>query len=399
MNPPVPTALRYNAHGVAKPFILYGWHLSYYSGKVRCYLRHKQIPFIDTPVDFVTLMMRIKRHTGAVVMPVVVTPQGEWLQDSSAVIDELERRFPEGSVIPATPVRRFAAYLLETWGDEWWIPVAMHTRWSYPENYPLFERDGGAALLPHWPRFLRDRAVKTAANSMRSYLSRVGIVPEQTPLLEHWTVDMLDALESHFAAHKFLLGDSPTIADFGLIGPMYGHLGRDPWPKRELVDPRKALRAWIDRMAEPNASAPSSTAASDEVPASLVPVFRSIAGEFLPMVEATLEAVNRHIKAGTRDADGALPRGLDPISYPLGAGQFTRTAVPFVLWKIQRLNGVYRAMGANEQGAVRRWLETIGCARLLDLPIPHLRRVALRVAIEPQAQAAITVASLDRALA
>ena len=387
MTPPVPAAVRYNADGVARPFVLYGWHLSYYTGKVRCYLRYKQLPFVDTPVDFVTLIMRVKRRTGAVVMPVVVTPQGEWLQDSSAIIDELERRFPERPVIPSTPVRRFAAYLLETWGDEWWIPVAMHTRWSYPENYTLFEREGGKALLPRWPKFLRDRAVATAANAMRSYLSRIGIVPEQTPLLERWTSDMLDTLDAHFAVHRFLLGDAPTIADFGLIGTMYGHLGRDPWPKRELIDPRKHLRAWIDRMAEPDQSVPEPRIASDDVPASLAPVFRSIAAEFLPMIEATLDAVNRHGKSAVRDED-VLPRGLDPITYPLGSGRYARIAVPFMLWKIQRLNAVYHAMGANEQGSVRRWLETIGCARLLDLSIPQLRRVALRVAIEPSARAA-----------
>ncbi len=135
-------------------------------------------------------------------------------------------------------------------------------------------------------------------------------------------------------------------------------------------------------------SAPPLTAASDDVPASLAPVFRSIAAEFLPMIEATLDAVNRHVNSGARDEDNVLPRGLDPITYPLGTGQYTRMAVPFMLWKIQRLNAVYHAMGANEQGAVRRWLETIGCARLLDLPIPQLRRVALRVAIEPSARAA-----------
>jgi hypothetical protein len=148
------------------------------------------------------------------------------------------------------------------------------------------------------------------------------------------------------------------------------------------------LRAWIDRMAEPDAFAPVLRATSDDVPASLAPVFRSIATEFLPMIEATLEAVNHHLGSGARDQDGILPRGLDPISYPLGSGQYTRIAVPFMLWKIQRLNDVYRAMGANQRGAVRRWLETIGCARVLDLPIPQLRRVALRVAIEPPAQAA-----------
>lgn len=385
MNPPLPATSRYNADGVAQPFILYGWHLSYYSGKVRCYLRYKQIPFVDTPVDFVTLTMRVKRRTGAVVMPVVVTPQGEWLQDSSAIIDELERRFPARPVIPQTPVRRFAAYLLETWGDEWWIPVAMHTRWSYPENYALFERDGGAALLPHWPKFLRDRAVAKAANAMRGFLSRVGVTPEQTPLLERWTSDMLDTLDAHFAGHRFLLGETPTIADFGLIGTMYAHLGRDPWPKRELIDPRKHLRAWIDRMAEPDASAPATSMTSDEIPASLAPVLRSIASEFLPMIEATLTALHRHLKSG---GDTELPRGLDPITFPMGLGQFTRMAVPFMLWKMQRLIAVYRAMSANEQGAVRRWLEGKGCARLLDLAIPPLRRVALRVALEPQAQAA-----------
>jgi hypothetical protein len=199
---------------------------------------------------------------------------------------------------------------------------------------------------------------------------------------------MLDKLDAHFSIHRFLLGDAPTLGDFGLIGTMYGHLGRDPWPKRELVDPRKALRAWIDRMAEPEASTPSLTAGSDDVPASLAPVFRSIATEFLPMIEATIDAVNRHVKSGARNEDDVLPRGLDPITFPLGSGHYSRIAVPFMLWKIQRLNAVYRSMGANEQGAVHRWLETIGCARLLDLSIPRLRRVALRVAIEPSAQAA-----------
>jgi glutathione S-transferase len=383
---PLPATQSHNAGGVAKPFVLYGWHLSYYSGKVRCYLRHKQIPFIDTPVDFVTLMMRVKRRTGAVVMPVVVTPQGEWLQDSSAIMDEFELRFPERPVVPATPVRRFAAYLLETWGDEWWIPVAMHTRWSYPENYALFERDGGAALLPHWPRFLRDRAVAKAANAMRGYLSRVGVTPEQVALLDHWTLDMLDVLDAHFAAHRFLLGNAPTVADFGLVGSMYAHLGRDPWPKRELIDPRKHLRAWIDRMAEPDGSAPPIDATNHEIPATLAPVLRSIASEFLPMIEATLTPVNRHVKSVGSEA--TLPRGLESITFPMGSGQFSRVAVPFMLWKMQRLLGVYRAMSANEQDAVRRWLEAHGCARLLDLSIPPLRRVALGVALEPQAQAA-----------
>jgi glutathione S-transferase len=87
------------------PYILYGWHLSYFTGKARCYLRYKKIPFIEKPVDFYTLTRRIKRHTGAVVMPVVVTPEGEWLQDTSLIIDRLEERFPAKSVVPMRPIQ------------------------------------------------------------------------------------------------------------------------------------------------------------------------------------------------------------------------------------------------------------------------------------------------------
>ena len=129
-------------------YTLYGWHLSYFTGKALCYLRYKQAPFEHKAVDMFTLMRRIKRKTGAAVMPVMVTPEGEWINDTSRIIDHVEARIADRSVHPATPVQRFASYLMEAWGDEWWIPMAMHTRWTYPENYALFEREAGSALLP-----------------------------------------------------------------------------------------------------------------------------------------------------------------------------------------------------------------------------------------------------------
>ena len=126
--------------------ILYGWQLSYYTGKLRSYLRYKGIPFDEREVDLLTLVWRIKRKTGEVVMPVLVTPEGEWLQDTSAIIDRLELQQPQPAIAPAGPVQRFASSLLEAWGDEWWVPIAMHTRWSYAENYALFEREAGHSL-------------------------------------------------------------------------------------------------------------------------------------------------------------------------------------------------------------------------------------------------------------
>jgi len=43
---------------MSKPFILYGWHLSYFSGKARCYLKYKGIPFVEGPLNLYTLMVQ-----------------------------------------------------------------------------------------------------------------------------------------------------------------------------------------------------------------------------------------------------------------------------------------------------------------------------------------------------
>lgn len=366
-----------------RKFTLYGWHLSYFTGKVLCYLRYKRIPFIDQPVDMLTLMHRIRRETGEVVMPVLRTPDNEWLQDSSHIIDRMEALYPDAPVIPATPVQRFTAYLIEAWGDEWWIPIAMHTRWTYPENYRLFEADSGAALLPHFPRFLQRAATARVARTLRGMLPAVGVRPAQFALMDRWTAHMLDLLETHFANLPYLLGSRPTLADYGLVGTMYGHLGRDPWPARELIAPRPHLRAWIDRMANPtDADHSGALLADDALAPTLLPVLRSILGEFVPMVEAIngkVTALLAHYPEGKR-----LPRGLDDIRFPMGDGHFQRAALPYTLWMMQRVLDELHAMPDSDQRKIIDLLTPLGGAALPGLEIPRLRRDGLRVLAERQ---------------
>ena len=371
-------------------YTLYGWHLSYFTGKALCYLRYKQVPHRHRAVDMLTLMWRIRRKTGAAVMPVLVTPQGEWINDSSRIIDHIEARAPGPSIHPATPVQRFASYLMEAWGDEWWIPLAMHTRWTYPENYALFEREAGPALLPFMPGFAQRRAVQRVAATLRGMLPAVGVRPEQSATMDAWMAGMLDLLNAHFAQHRFLFGDRPTLGDFGLVGSMYGHLGRDPWPARELVAPRPHLRAWIDRMARPE---PPDGAASlarapallpdDQIPATLTPVFRAIAQEFVPL----LEGIDAQVRARlAQEPPGRLlPRRLGDVEVPMAAGRFRRAALPYSLWMAQRTLDAYRSMTSPERQQVRAWLESIGGERLLALDIPRLRLRELRVLPEPVA--------------
>jgi len=360
---------------------LYGWHLSYFTGKVLCYLRYKQIPFDDQAVNLFTLAWRIKRRTGELVMPVFVTAEGEWLQDSSHIIDRMEAAQPARSVMPATPVQRFLAYLLEAWGDEWWVPVAMHTRWTYAENYALFEREAGASLLPRSPAFVQRLAAAKVAKGLRGYLPAVGVRPEQFELLDAWTVEMLDLLERHFEQQQFLFGASPSLGDFGLVGTMYGHLGRDPWPARELVGPRPHLRAWIDRMALPRPDANHGAwHEGDQVAPTLLPILARICSEFLPLVEGINQLVRALLPHWQKGK--VLPRRLDDVELRLGDGIFRRAALPYTLWMVQRALDCYRAMTLDEQEQLREFLATVGGSSWLTLELPRLQRRGLRVLFE-----------------
>jgi len=367
---------------------MYGWQLSYYSAKVRSYLRYKAIPHTEKALNFYTLYRRIQRETGARAMPVLHTPEQEWIADSSIIIERMEQRFPALPVVPQTPRQRFAAYLLEAWGDEWWIPAAMHTRWSYPENYALFEREAGAALLPHFPGFIQRAMAARVAKLLRGYLHRVGVRPEQLGIIDSWIRRMLAQLDAHFAVHPYLLGGHPTLADFGLIGSLYAHLGRDPWPARELVQPHPHLRSWIDRMAAPSSDAAQAHGgadygpllADDAIAPTLEPILRSVCAEFVPL----LAGINAQVAEclANYPAGKPLPRSLSDVAVPTADGEFRRAAVPYSLWMAQRTLDVYAALSVEQQASIRGWLDPLGGGELLDMVIPRLRRVGLRVAAQ-----------------
>jgi glutathione S-transferase len=365
-------------------YTLYGWHLSYFTGKALCYLRYKQVSHELKPVNMYTLLRTIRKKTGAAVMPVMKTHCGKWIQDTSEIIDYIESLHHQNPVLPSTPVQEFASLLLEAWGDEWWVPIAMHTRWNYPENYALFESDAGQALLPWAPRFIQNRAAQRPAEMLKGMLPFVGIVPEQYDTMNAWTVHMLDALDHHFSVTPFLLGNQPSLGDFSLVGTMYGHLGRDPWPKRELVDPRIHLSAWLERMKAPAVHAGAGLLPNDQVPATLDPVFKSVFEEFIPMVETIGDMAAQHaVKHGL---DQRLPRRIGEVTTRMGNRPFKRGALPYMIWMLQRALDCYWLMPESDRNLVRAWLRHHKAEHILNLQLPRVERRALTVAVTELSQ-------------
>ena len=245
--------------------------LSWYSAKVRPYLRYRRLLFDERTPTFREYNVEIKRRVGHAVVPVVITPEGEWLQDSSVILERLDQRLPAEPIIPATPRQRFASYLLELWADEFWLPAGVHARWSFPENYPKWRDELSSAFAPGWPRVLQRVFPLTLRQFMRRVNLQVGATPEQRPLIERWMDRQLDELERHFAVHRWVFGQRPSLADFSLAGPLCGHLCYDEASCERWIRPRPHLHAWSQRMwtGVPEAAGPY--LADDAIPETLKP--------------------------------------------------------------------------------------------------------------------------------
>ena len=81
-------------------------------------------------------------------IPVLVSPDGLALQDSTEIIDFLEVRFPQAPIYPETPKQKLATLILEVFGDEWLIMTAIHYRWTKEENRAFVIEEFGRQAKP-----------------------------------------------------------------------------------------------------------------------------------------------------------------------------------------------------------------------------------------------------------
>jgi glutathione S-transferase len=360
--------------------LLLGALCSRYSARVRSYLIKKRIAYVERVPTLWTYNVTIARRFGDASVPVLVTPEGEWIADSEIILDRFEARYPAEPILPPDPVHAFFTTLAGVWASEFWVSFDLATRWLGRTEYPWWYEELGEGMLFGFPKAVKNALVGSVARKIQSHLPRLGATVETQPLIWRWAQRNMDALEAHFAAHPYLLGERATRFDFGLIVPFFGHLARDPWSRDEFVMPRPHLHAWVWRMNQPYLAkeAPPFPAVGAPLPATLGPVIRSLFDEFLPYVEGTLAELRR---AEPRPVKGKrIARFLGPVSYPLADGMHSRLAMPFTLWLVQRSLDLLSAMPAEQAERVRRWVDDSGGSRLLALDIPRLDVSGLTVA-------------------
>jgi glutathione S-transferase len=364
---------------------LYAWQQSFFAGKIRAYLNYKGLDYQEKTINAFDLKVTLPNKIGVTAMPAVETSKGEWLSDTPEIIAELEKRHPTRPIMPPSPRQAIAALLFENWVDDSWLVIAIHTRWSYSENYDhMLREEGGKNLLPFAPRFIRNRVTdKVFAATIRSYMPRQGITAQQIPLIERWSIGLLDLLETHFAQQPYLFGNKPSIADYSLVGAFYGHLNRDPWPKREWLNPRPHCQSWTERT-HGGDRAPGEWLGDDKIPSSLQPLFDIIFKEFFPMLEKTTLAVRDYIALNKLQPGAPLPRTMNGISFPMANSHFNRSTMTYTLWRMQRIQAYYRSLPNEQKDSVSQWFNDMGQPDLLTMdfgPILERDGLSTRLAI------------------
>jgi glutathione S-transferase len=266
---------------------IFGAEVSPYSVKVRSYFRYKQIPH-EWIVRGPATAAEYQKYAKLPIIPLVVSPENEAMQDSTPIIEQLEQRFPDPSIHPDDPVAAFVSALLEEFGDEWGNKWMFHYRWAREADQVSASERIAAAMFGA----SGDALEKAAAGVRERMVGRVWFVGsnEQTaPHIEQSFRDAIAQIEKHLAARPYLFGARPAFGDFAMWGQIY-NAWTDPTPGGILRASAPRVVAWCQRMLDPKAEGPFEPWSS--LAPTLAPLLvEQVGRRFLPWSQANARAI------------------------------------------------------------------------------------------------------------
>jgi len=333
---------------VDAPYRIFGMELSPYSVKVRSWFRYKQVPHAWVVRNPAT-QAEYQRYAKLPLIPVVVTPEGVGLQDSTPIIEALEERFPEPSIHPPDPALRFLSALLEEFGDEWGNKWMFHYRWARPADQDSAAARIAEVMAPGATGEQRAGAAAMLKGRMVERVWFVGSNEKTAPQIERSFRDTVGILEAHLADRPYLFGGRPAFGDFGLWAQIYQAYS-DPTPGGILRERAPRVVAWLERMLAPEAEGGFETWAALEP--TLAPLLADQVGAlFLPWSDANAQAI---------------AAGREEFAVELASGTWTQKPQKYHARSLAALRTRYAAVA--DKAALEPILEATGC-------LPWLRAV------------------------
>jgi glutathione S-transferase len=285
---------------MSETYRIFGSELSPYSVKVRSYFRYRSLPhewLLRSPAT----QGEFQKHARLPLVPLVVTPGGEGIQDSTPIIERFEAASP--SLTPDDPALAFISALLEEYGDEWGNKWMFHYRWTYPADCWATAERIAVQMMGAQGTLAVALARGAVAERMSGRLGFVGSNPTTGPLIEASFKRVLEILDGHLAARPYVLGGRPAMADFGLWGQLY-EAATDPTPGALMRASSPNIMAWTERMLSPKAEGEFESWSS--LSAGLMLLLAEQVGRlFLPWSVANAEAIGKGEKSFSVDLGGS----------------------------------------------------------------------------------------------
>ncbi|WND02995.1 glutathione S-transferase family protein [Temperatibacter marinus] len=350
-----------------KPYILYGMMASLYTAKVRAYMRFHGVNFVERAAGLPEFTQNIVPKVQRWIIPTVVTPEDHIIQDGTVILDYLNQEEPnKGSIHPDTPVLQSIAHLFELFGGEGLLRPAMHYRWNFDEaNLDFLKLAFRDVLPPNLSTEEQEGFFLHASGRMRKATIQFGVKDENQKDVEDSYDEFLTYIEAHLTNHPFLLGGRPTIADYGLFGPLFAHLGRDPKPLSIMQKKAPHLFQWVERMNAPAGnenhlyiSSKGDLFSDDAIPDTLIKLMAYVAEEYLPEITSHVGFANdwleknTHIESGTSGLDNPSKRSIGYASFDWRGKTNSSAVMLYRFYLLQRLTDYFGDLSAEGQRPV-----------------------------------------------
>ncbi len=324
---------------------VYGSVISYFTGKLEAYLRYKGLAYELVPMTTRYFNRVVPRATGASQMPAVELDDGRWMTDTTPIIAWFETQRPEPVVIPHDPLQAFVSRLVEDYADEWMWRPAMHYRWSHAADARLLSQAIASEILSDvpGPLWIKRRIIRR--RQFHGYVRGDGVTHATRGHVEGIYLRTLDALERMLQRRPFLLGDAPTLADFGFFASMFRHFGIDPTASAIMRARAPGVYAWVARVWSARAGDGATLLAG--IPADWGPVLDDVGAAYLPFLGANAEAW----RDGRRRFDATI-QGTRYARLPTSR---------YRVWCLEQIRRHHDALPDDARRSARALLERHGC--------------------------------------
>ncbi len=205
-------------------WVLHGAPISLFTRKLEAALLFQGVAFESRRVSAET-RPALEARSGTHQIPVLETPHGWTIADSTPVMMWLDALFPARRLFGQGP-QAVVVHVLEEVLDEWVSRVMVHYRWQYDVN----TRHVIGALLGREVDVTSAREHPLARWGVRACRATGTETAGAQRAAENEYRDLITALESQLGATRFALGERPTAVDCALLGGLRGHVLNDPVP-------------------------------------------------------------------------------------------------------------------------------------------------------------------------